>query len=107
MPLYRKLPHRGFNNANHRTVYSVVNVGDLASLDAGVSEVTPEVLVAGGLIRRGEQSVKVLGQGEINRPLQVTATKFSESARAKIEQAGGQAIVVGGAATKNADSPTD
>lgn len=93
MPLYRKLPHRGFNNYNHRVEIAVVNVGDLAGLDAKVSEVNAEVLAANGLIRADETRVKILGDGEISRALKVTATKFSDSAKAKIEKAGGQAIV--------------
>jgi large subunit ribosomal protein L15 len=93
MPLYRKLPHRGFNQYNFRTELPVVNIADLASLDASVSEVTAEVLATNGLIRAGEKSVKILGDGEISRALKVTAAKFSESAKAKIEKAGGQAIV--------------
>ncbi len=93
MPLYRKLPHRGFNNYNYRTSYAVVNVGEIASLDASISEVTTEVLVANGLIRAGGKALKVLGDGEISRALKVTAAKFSESAKAKIEKAGGQAVV--------------
>jgi large subunit ribosomal protein L15 len=92
MPLYRKLPHRGFNNYNHRVEYAVVNVGDLAALPAKVAEVNAEVLGANGLIRAGESLVKILGDGEIKRALKVTAAKFSASAKAKIEQAGGQAI---------------
>jgi large subunit ribosomal protein L15 len=93
MPLYRKLPHRGFNQASFRTEIAVVNVGDLAALDAGVTEVDAAVLAAGGLIRGGEKTVKILGDGELGRALKVTAAKFSGSARAKIEKAGGQAIV--------------
>ncbi len=93
MPLYRKLPHRGFNNYNHRVEIAVINVGDLAGLDAGVTEVTAAVLAANGLLRADTTAVKVLGDGEITRALKVTAAKFSESAKAKIEKAGGQAIV--------------
>lgn len=93
MPLYRKLPHRGFNNANYRTMYATVNVGDLAKLDASVTEVNADVLAKAGLIRAGEASVKVLGDGEVSRALKVTAVKFTESAKAKLEKAGGQAIV--------------
>ena len=92
MPLYRKLPHRGFNNYNHRLQFAVVNVGDLASLAPEVSEVDAGVLAANGLIRAGETAVKVLGDGEITRALKVTAAKFSASAKAKIEKAGGQAV---------------
>ena len=93
MPLYRKLPHRGFNNFNFRTEIAVVNLRDLSGLDASVTEVDAAALAAAGLIRSGEKAVKVLGDGEITRALKITAAKFSESAKAKIEKAGGQAIV--------------
>lgn len=93
MPLYRKLPHRGFNNYNFRTGYAVVNVGDLAKLDASVTEVNVEALVKAGLIRADGALLKVLGDGEITRALKVTANKFTGSAKEKIEKAGGQAIV--------------
>ena len=93
MPLYRKLPHRGFNNYNFRTTYATVNLGDLAKLDAAVTEVNTEVLAQNGLIRPDGRKLKVLGDGEITRAFKVTASKFSESAKAKIEKAGGQAIV--------------
>jgi large subunit ribosomal protein L15 len=92
MPLYRKLPHRGFNNYEFRTEYAVVNVGDLAALDAKVTEVNAEVLAQAGLVRPGVKSLKVLGDGEISRALKVTAQKFTGSAKAKLEKAGGQAI---------------
>ena len=93
MPLYRKLPHRGFNNFNFRTEIAVVNLRDLSGLDASVKEVDAAALAAAGLIRSGEVAVKVLGDGEITRALTITAARFSESAKAKIEKAGGKAIV--------------
>lgn len=93
MPLYRKLPHRGFNNYNHRIEIAVVNVGALSGLDAAVTEVDAKVLATHGLIRAGETSVKILGDGELGRALKVKAARFSGSAKAKIEKAGGQAIV--------------
>lgn len=93
MPLYRKLPHRGFNNFNHRVEVAVINVGDLAGLPASVTEVTASVLADNGLLRAGENRVKILGDGEISRALKVTAARFSASAKEKIEKAGGQAIV--------------
>ena len=93
MPLYRKLPHRGFNNYEFRTEYAVINVGDLAALDAKVTEVNAEVLAQAGLVRSGVTMLKVLGDGEISRALKVTAQKFTESAKAKLEKAGGAAIV--------------
>ena len=93
MPLYRKLPHRGFNNYEFRTEIAVLNVGDLAGLPAGVTEVNATTLATAGLIRAGETAVKILGDGELARAFTVTAAKFSASAKAKIEKAGGQAIV--------------
>jgi large subunit ribosomal protein L15 len=93
MPLYRKLPHRGFNNYNFRSEMAVINLRDLAGLDASVTEVDAAALAKAGLIRAGESVVKVLGDGEISRALKVTAAKFSGSAKAKIEKAGGKAIV--------------
>jgi large subunit ribosomal protein L15 len=93
MPLYRKLPHRGFNNFNFRTEIAVVNLRDLGGLDDSVKDVDAVALAKAGLIRSGEVSVKVLGDGEITRALNITAAKFSESAKAKIEKAGGKAIV--------------
>ena len=92
MPLYRKLPHRGFNNYEFRTSYAVVNVGDLAKLDAKVTEVNAEVLAKAGIIRSDVKMLKVLGDGEISRALKVTAQKFTGSAKAKLEKAGGSAI---------------
>ena len=93
MPLYRKLPHRGFNNYRHRVEIAVLNVGDLATLDASVTEINAVTLAASGLIRAGESRVKILGDGDLGRALKITAAKFSDSAKAKIEKAGGQAIV--------------
>ena len=93
MPLYRKLPHRGFNQFNFRTEIAILNVGEFATLDASITEVNAESLAAAGLIRGGEKAVKILGDGELTRAIKVTAAKFSDSAKAKIEKAGGQAIV--------------
>jgi large subunit ribosomal protein L15 len=92
MPLYRKLPHRGFNQAAFREEIAVVNLADLAGLPAAVSEVDAKSLAAAGLIRKGETKVKVLGDGELTRALKVTAAKFSASAKEKIEKVGGQAV---------------
>ena len=92
MPLYRKLPHRGFNNYNHRITYSTVNIGELSKLDESITEINADILSQNGLVRRGETQIKILGDGEISRALKVTATKFSESAKAKLEKAGGEAI---------------
>ena len=93
MPLYRKLPHRGFNQASFRNAPEVVNVGDLARLDASVTEVNSAILAKAGIVRGDKSILKVLGDGELTRALKITAAKFSETAKAKIEKAGGQAIV--------------
>lgn len=93
MPLYRKLPHRGFNQAAFRVEPLIVNVGDFARLDPSVVDITAEVLAVAGLIRHGGNFLKVLGDGEVTRAFNVTAVKFSESAKAKIEKAGGKAVI--------------
>jgi len=87
MPLIRRVPKRGFTNI-FRTEYAVVNVAQLAELEGHVGDVTPQVLVEHGLVR-SNRKVKVLGDGEIGKALKVVADKFSQSARAKIEAAGG------------------
>jgi len=93
MPLYRKLPHRGFNNKNFKTVYSIVNLSDLARFEDSVTEVDSQILAQVGLIRDADLPLKVLGTGEFARAMKVTAAKFSGAAKEKIEKAGGQAIV--------------
>jgi len=90
LPLIKRLPKkRGFTNI-FRTEYSVVNLNTLSKFEAG-SEVTPEKLVATGLVKSLRQPIKVLADGEIDHPLSVKANKFSAAAKAKIEAAGGKA----------------
>jgi len=89
MPLVRRVPKRGFTNI-FRTEYSVVN---LTRLEGFEGDVTPETLEAKGLVRSG-RPVKILGDGEISAKLKVSAHKFSKSARAKIEAAGGSCEVL-------------
>ncbi len=84
MPLIRRVPKRGFTNIFRKEV-AVVNLRDLADFEA---EVTPEILVDRGLVRRG-LPVKILGDGEISVALTIKAHHFSRSARSKIEAAGG------------------
>jgi large subunit ribosomal protein L15 len=89
MPLHRRLPKlKGFSNSKFKTDYQVVNVARLAELLPSGGEVTPETLVAGGAVRKGEL-VKVLGDGELTVALQVSAHKVSAAARQKSEAAGG------------------
>ena len=95
MPIFRKLPRRGFNNKNFKTVYETVNVGELSKLDSSVKEVNREVLVSAGLVRSNANLLKILGEGELSAALEITADKFSASAKEKIDKAGGKAIVGG------------
>jgi len=90
MPLHRRLPKRGFTNV-FRTEYQVVNVRDLGSFEG---EVTPETLADHGLIGHRRRMVKVLGDGELEASLAVSAHAFSASARGKIEAAGGSVTVL-------------
>jgi large subunit ribosomal protein L15 len=97
LPLIKRLPRkRGFTNI-FRTDYSTVSVGALNRFEAG-AEVTPESLLAAGLIKSLARPVKVLADGDIDRALTVRADKFSAAARAKIEAAGGKAEEVAHAA---------
>ncbi len=90
LPLIKRLPRkRGFVNI-FRTEYSTVNIGRLNTFESG-SEVTPEKLVAAGMVKSLRNPIKILADGDINHPLTVKANKFSASARAKIEAAGGTA----------------
>lgn len=97
MPLFRRVPKRGFNNFKFRTTYSIVNVADLeARFDAG-AHVTPQTLAEAGLVRRADHPVKVLGNGDLTKKLVVEAARFSQSAAEKIAAAGGEARVAQGA----------
>lgn len=88
LPLSKKLPFiRGFTNI-FRVEYSVVNVASLAEFEAN-SDVNPKVLDDAGIVRSLKKPIKILGRGELDVPLKVTAHKFSASARQKIEAAGG------------------
>ncbi|MDO8491156.1 MAG: 50S ribosomal protein L15 [Dehalococcoidia bacterium] len=89
LPIVRRIPtKRGFFNP-FRTEYSVVNVSSLNQFEPN-TEVTPDTLVATGLVRSLKLPVKILANGEIDRPLTVKATKFSQAAKDKIEAAGGK-----------------
>ena len=93
MPIYRRGPKRGFTNARFRKDYTTVNVETLEALEAG-STVNLEVVLEKGLASMNTALLKVLGNGELTKNLTVHAQKFSKSAKAKIEAAGGQAIVI-------------
>lgn len=91
MPLYRRIPKRGFTNIN-RKEYAVVNLDGLNRFDDG-AEVTPESLKEAGLVKKSS-AVKVLGNGKLNKKLTVKASKFSATAVAAIEAAGGKTEVI-------------
>ena len=89
LPLYRKLPKRGFNNAKFATVYAIVNVEALNVFEDG-AVVDLEALLAKKIVRKANDGLKILGNGELTKKLTVKATVFSASAKEKIEAAGGK-----------------
>ncbi|MHC4991179.1 MAG: 50S ribosomal protein L15 [Planctomycetota bacterium] len=89
MPLFRRMPKRGFSNSAFRRPYHVVNLKTLEALVDDGKDVTPELLLEMHIIRDLSQPVKILGEGELTKKINVTAAKFSASARKKIESAGG------------------
>ena len=92
MPLYRRIPKRGFTNI-WGTEYTVLNVSDLNRFEAG-STVTPETLKEAGLAKQVKDGIKILGGGDLEKGLTVQANKFSKTAVEKIEAAGGKAEVI-------------
>ena len=92
MPLFRRMPKRGFKNIN-RVEYAVVNIEKLNQFEDG-TEVTPALLVESGIVKNEKDGIKILGNGELNKKLTVKANKFSASAKEAIEAAGGQAEVM-------------
>ena len=89
LPLYRKLPKRGFNNSKFAKVYAIVNVDALNVFEDG-AVVDLEALMAKKIVRRANDGLKILGNGEITKKLTVKATVFSATAKEKIEAAGGK-----------------
>jgi large subunit ribosomal protein L15 len=95
MPLHRRLPKRGFTNIFKKKWLEV----SLAALEQHFSadeEINPEVLHSRGLIKKAKHDVVVLGNGEISKPLRISAHRFTKSAKEKIEKAGGAAVQIGG-----------
>jgi large subunit ribosomal protein L15 len=93
MPIYRRLPKRGFKNFTQKT-YVAVNVGRLNDTFGENEEVSPEALIKKGLVKKLEDGVKILGDGTITKPLVVKAHAFSKMAKEKIEAAGGKIEVI-------------
>ena len=92
MPLYRRIPKRGFTNRNTKEIVGI-NVSALEKFDNG-AEVTVETLMASGVVSNPKDGVKILGNGELTKKLTVKANAFSEAAKAKIEAVGGTAEVI-------------
>ena len=92
LPLFRRLPKRGFKNVNHVT-YATVNVGDLNRFEDG-TVVNPALLIESGLVKKEYDGIKILGAGELTKKLTVQAHKFSNSAKEAIETAGGTVEVI-------------
>ena len=92
MPLYRRIPKRGFTNI-WGTEYAIVNVKDLNRFEDG-TEVTPELLKEAGLVKKMLDGVKILGDGAVEKKLTVKASKFTKTAQEKIEAAGGKVEVI-------------
>jgi large subunit ribosomal protein L15 len=93
MPIYRRVPKRGFTNARFRTEYTIINVEELAGFEEGAT-VDLDAILARGLVSLNTRNLKVLGNGELARRLVVRAHKFSKSAVEKIRAAGGEAVVL-------------
>ncbi len=92
MPLMRRVPKRGFSNYLFRKEYQIVNLNDLEELD--VETITAEILKEKGLVRSAFKPIKILGNGELTKSLNVSASAFSQTAKEKIEKAGGSATIL-------------
>ena len=93
LPLFRRLPKRGFSNAMFKVEYATINVSDLEKFEDG-AVVTPELLKEMGILKKQLAGVKVLGNGNLTKKITVKANKFSQSAVEKIEAIGGKAEVI-------------
>ena len=93
LPLFRRLPKRGFSNSMFKKEYAVINVSDLNKFKNG-DVITPELLKELGIIKKQLSGIKVLGNGTLEKKVTVKAHKFSDSAKAKIEASGGKVEVI-------------
>ena len=93
LPLFRRLPKRGFTNAMFKTEYAVINLSDLNKFEDGAT-VSPELLKEMGLVKKQLDGIKVLGNGKLEKKLVVKAHKFSNVAKEQIEKLGGKAEVL-------------
>ena len=93
LPLYRRVPKRGFKNARFKTIYATINLADLNRFEEG-TVVTPALLKDTGLVKKQYEGIKVLGNGKLEKKLTIQANKFSASALEKIKEAGSKAEVI-------------
>ncbi len=93
MPLARRLPKRGFTNARFKKTYAIVNVGDLNAFDAN-TVITPELLMENGIVRKLNDGLKILGNGEVEKAFTIKVHKISKSAEEKILAGGGKVEVI-------------
>ncbi len=93
LPLYRRLPKRGFTNARFRKEYVVINLSDLNKFEDGAL-ITPEILKEMGLVKNGKDGIKILGNGKLEKKLTVKAHKFSSASKEQIEKLGGKVEVI-------------
>jgi len=92
MPLQRRIPKRGFSNARFRREQQIINLATIAVLK--VNKVDPALLKERGVIKHADMPVKVLGDGELSSAVEVSAHRFSRSAKEKVEKSGGKIIVL-------------
>ena len=93
LPLFRRLPKRGFSNAMFKTTYAVLNLDDLNKFEEN-TEITPELLKEMGILKNQLNGVKILGNGTLEKKLTVKANQFSKKAKEEIEKLGGKAEVI-------------
>lgn len=93
LPLFRRIPKRGFSNALFKTKYAVINLSDLNKFEDG-AVITPELLKEMGIVKKQLDGIKVLGNGKLDKKLTVKAHKFSSVAKEQIEKLGGKAEVI-------------
>lgn len=93
LPLYRRIPKRGFKNAMFKTEYAVINLSDLNRFEEGTT-VTPALLKETGIIKKELSGIKVLGNGTLEKKITIQASKFSQTALEKINESGSKAEVI-------------
>jgi len=103
MPLYRRLPKRGFNNARFKKIYAVINVGQLDEVFEDGSLINEEALRSQGIVKGRYDGIKILGSGNLSKKLNISVDKISISAKEKIEKAGGSI----GSEASDSDSSAD